>query len=188
MIKAINPRCSSYAWPGSAVICISGFINEDIAKLEKVQRQAARFIHSNYYDRTPGCVSKMVSNLGWESLQQRWRDDRLMTLFKIQHGLVEIDTDVISPSVRCTRGQHKLYHHVHLQVLFLPKDHPGMETPTNAGHDATTLEEFQQSRSRPANPPVLNSRQSFLSIFNYTYLGFNFGRSGLSLSPLTGQQ
>ena len=37
--------------------------NEDTAKLGKVQRQAARFVHNNYYDRAPGCVSKMVSTL-----------------------------------------------------------------------------------------------------------------------------
>ena len=65
--------------------------NEDIAKLAKVQRQAARFVHYNYYDRTPGCVSKMVSDLGWESLQERRRVEWLTTLFKVQPGLVEID-------------------------------------------------------------------------------------------------
>ena len=81
----------------------------DVTKLEKVQRQAARFVHNNYYDRTPGCVSKMVSGLGWESLQHRRRVDRLTTLFKIQHGLVELDTDVVYPGDKRTRGQHRLY-------------------------------------------------------------------------------
>ena len=31
--------------------------SEDVTKLEKIQSQAARFVHNNYYDRTPGCVS-----------------------------------------------------------------------------------------------------------------------------------
>jgi hypothetical protein len=34
-------------------------------KLEQVQRRAARFVHNNYTERTPGCVTHMVQNLGW---------------------------------------------------------------------------------------------------------------------------
>ena len=76
--------------------------SEDVTILEKFQKQAARFVHNNYYDRTPGCVSKMVSDLGWESLQHRRRVDRLTTLFKIQHELVELDTDVVRPGDKHT--------------------------------------------------------------------------------------
>ena len=47
---------ASAAWDPSSV--------EDITKLEKVQPQAARFAHSNYHDRVPGRVTKMVSDLG----------------------------------------------------------------------------------------------------------------------------
>ena len=83
--------------------------NEDTAKLEKVQRQAAHFVRNNCYDRTRGCISKMVSDLGWEPLQHRRRVDRLTTFYKIQRGLVEIDTDVVRPSDRRTRGHHRLY-------------------------------------------------------------------------------
>jgi hypothetical protein len=32
-------------------------------KLEQVQRRAAKFVHSNYTERTPGCVTNMVQNL-----------------------------------------------------------------------------------------------------------------------------
>ena len=84
--------------------------SEDVTKLEKVQRQAARFVHNNYYDRAPGCVSKMVSDLGWEPLQHRRRVDRLTTLFKIQHELVELDTDVVRPG-------HKRMHQRSAQTL-----------------------------------------------------------------------
>ena len=72
---------------------------EDINKLEKVQRQAAPFVYSNYFDRTPGCVSKMVSDLGWEPQHKRRQFDRLTTLYKIQWGLVETDTgDIVRPN------------------------------------------------------------------------------------------
>ena len=44
---------------------------DDIVKLEKVQRQAARFVHGNYSERNPGCVTRMVKDLGWETLESR---------------------------------------------------------------------------------------------------------------------
>ena len=67
---------ASAAWDPSSV--------EDITKLEKVQRQTARFAHSNYHDRATGCVTKMVSDLGWEPLQHWRKVERLSTLYKIQ--------------------------------------------------------------------------------------------------------
>ena len=39
-------------------------------KLDQVQRRAARFVHNNYTERTPGCVTHMVQNLSWQPLQQ----------------------------------------------------------------------------------------------------------------------
>ena len=93
---------SSSVWDPSSI--------EDIKKLEKVQKQAARFVHSNYHDRTQGCVSEMVSDLGWEPLQKRRQIDRLTTLYKIQRGLVETDTgDIVRTNDRRTRGQQRLY-------------------------------------------------------------------------------
>ena len=80
----------SAAWDPSTI--------EDITKLETVQRQASRFAHSNYHDRAPGCVTRMVSDLGWEPLQHRKRVERLSTLYTIQRGLVETDTDDNSSS------------------------------------------------------------------------------------------
>ena len=109
---------------------------EDINKLEKVQRQAARFVHSNYFDRTPECVSKMVSDLGWEPLQKRRQFDRLATLYKIQRALVETDTgDIVRPNDKRTRGQQRLYQPTATVTEYknslLPGDHQRMEPVTN---------------------------------------------------------
>ena len=49
--------------------------SEGIVKLEKVQRQAARFVHGNYSERDPGCVTRMVCDLGWETLESRRKKD-----------------------------------------------------------------------------------------------------------------
>ena len=40
-----------------------------IKALENIQRRAARFVTNNYTDRTPGCVTNMITSLGWQSLE-----------------------------------------------------------------------------------------------------------------------
>ncbi|MCG7876680.1 MAG: reverse transcriptase domain-containing protein [Candidatus Thiodiazotropha endolucinida] len=84
---------------------------EDINRLDKVQRRAARFVCNNYTDRTPGCVTAMVNKLGWDDLQDRRRVLRLTMLFKITHGLVDIPeaSDIIKTSDRRTRGSQRLF-------------------------------------------------------------------------------
>lgn len=85
------------------------YLAEDINKLEQVQRRAARFVHNNYHDRQPGCVSKMVQDLNWEPPSNRRRANRLTMLYKIQRGLVDMDaTDVIRPNDKRTRGTNRL--------------------------------------------------------------------------------
>ena len=121
---------------------------EDINKLEKVQRQATRFVHSNYFDRTPGCVSKVVSDLGWEPLQKRRQFDRLTTLYKIQRGLVETDTgDIVRPNDKCTRGQQRLYQPTATVTVYKNSFFPRTirewnMLPINVT-DAATLEKFR---------------------------------------------
>ena len=84
--------------------------SEDITKLEKLQRQAARFVHGNYSERNPGCLTRMVNSLGWETLESRRKKDRLATLYKIRHGAVDMDTcDILRLNDRRTRGQQRLY-------------------------------------------------------------------------------
>ena len=69
----------------------------DVHTLEQVQRQAARFVHRNCTQLTPGCVTNMVLSFDWESLQQRRYIDRLSMVFKIQHALVDISPEFIQP-------------------------------------------------------------------------------------------
>ena len=52
-----------------------------------MQRQAARFVHGNYNEKNPGCVTRMVIELGWETHESRSKKDRLTTLYKIQPGI-----------------------------------------------------------------------------------------------------
>ena len=93
----------------TGVCGLSGFIpfSQDHC-LEQVQHRAARFVHCNYMDRTPGCVTNMVQRLGWESLQHRRYINRITTLFKIQHGIIDISHDFILPNDHRTTGSQRL--------------------------------------------------------------------------------
>ena len=64
----------------------------DIKILEQVQQRAARYVCNDYTTRTPGCVTAMVRDIGWECLQDRCSIARLSLLYKMQHGLVDVDT------------------------------------------------------------------------------------------------
>ena len=100
---------------------------EDVNCMDKVQRRAARYACNNYTERTPGCVTAMVSSLGWESLQDRRKMHRLTMLYKIRHNLVEIpesesivrsndsrpwgghrDSSSHTPTLQCTRCRFSL--------------------------------------------------------------------------------
>jgi hypothetical protein len=61
---------------------------KDINRLEKVQRQAARFISGDYKSRDSGCVTQMLSDLDLPSLQDRRRTIRLTFFYKVVEGLV----------------------------------------------------------------------------------------------------
>ena len=61
---------------------------KDINKLEKVQRQAARFVTGDYSSREQGCVTKMLQDLQLPSLQDRRKTNRLTFFYKVVEGLV----------------------------------------------------------------------------------------------------
>ena len=78
-----------------------------IKQIEKVQRRAARFATRNYYDRTPGSITSMVTNLKWEPLAFRNVKLRIMPLYKIQQQIVAIPADLyLTASDSRARGQH----------------------------------------------------------------------------------
>ena len=64
------------------------FLQKDIDKLEKVQRQAARFISRDYTSRDHGCVTQMISDNHLPPLRDRRKANRLIFFFKVVEGLV----------------------------------------------------------------------------------------------------
>ena len=64
------------------------FLIKDVIKLEKVQRQAARFITGDYSSRDKGCVTKMLQDLGLPLLKERRKINRLTFFYKMVEGLI----------------------------------------------------------------------------------------------------
>ena len=64
------------------------YYQQDIDRLENIQRRAARFITNDYRSRHEGAVSDMLNNLELPSLQERRRQLRLTMFYKISNSLV----------------------------------------------------------------------------------------------------
>ena len=87
----------------------SPFTKSNIARLEMVQRRAARWILSEYSPYAS--VTQMLQSLGRWSLEQR-SDSRLCLFYKIIYGLVAFDMPpyVVYP-LRTPRNSHTLGFH-----------------------------------------------------------------------------
>ena len=90
-------------------------LQREINQLETVQRRAARFATKTYYDRTPGCVTNLLKDLKWDSLQNRHQILRLGLLHKINNNLVDIDiNNFVKRSDARTRGAQR-FHQEHMK-------------------------------------------------------------------------
>ena len=120
----------------------------DVHNLKQVQHRAAHFVHRNYTEQTPECVTNMVQSLGWESLQHRWFTGRLSMLFRIQNGLINVTTDYIQPNDTRTRGSQRLHQ---LQAtkdiykyFFYPRTISDWNRLPTSVTDVQTLQEFRK--------------------------------------------
>ena len=79
---------------------------KDKAALERIQRKAARFVTGNY-DRTTS-VTEMLQDLQWDTLETMRRQEKLSTVYKMCHGLLDGDwADYLKTNrERRTRGSH----------------------------------------------------------------------------------
>ena len=85
------------------------YLSRDINSLDQVQRRGASYVCNKYWDRTPGCVTKMIQDLGWQSLQEKREDHRLTLLYKLQNSLLDIDPKpTLKPGDSRTRGRSRL--------------------------------------------------------------------------------
>ena len=77
----------------------------DISRIEKVQRNAARFVKNDYTRQSS--VTAMMKDLNWKPLQHRRRESRLILFYKIVNHLVAIPPEHhIVKNQRISRNSH----------------------------------------------------------------------------------
>ena len=81
------------------------YLEGDIQRIEKIQRKAARFVKKDY--QKTSSVTSMLKDLGWETLQQRRKYNRLTMMYKIINNQVAIPpNDHIEFNTRTLRNKH----------------------------------------------------------------------------------
>ena len=79
---------------------------QDSHRLEMVQRRAARYVTHRYHNRSS--VTDMLQQLQWPTLESRRRNARLAMMYKLTHGMVNIETNTrLKPPIRCSRNMSK---------------------------------------------------------------------------------
>ena len=68
----------------------------NINQLESIQRRAARFCFNDY--STFSSVTRMISSLNLPTLEQRRNKAKLITMYKILNGNLEVPTDDFLPN------------------------------------------------------------------------------------------
>ena len=80
----------------------------NIEKIEAVQRRAARFVYGDY--KTTSSPSQMIADLGWETLYHRRANAKLVMMYRITYGLIDIPGPAfLHPSTLRTRGNTLRY-------------------------------------------------------------------------------
>ena len=101
--------------PSNIRICPAAwdpYSQNNIKTLERIQRQAARFC-TNHYSREPGSVTKLLQELGWETLQTRRKSKRITTSYKSEHNIINIPLDqYIKHNTRCSRKHNSQFRQI----------------------------------------------------------------------------
>jgi hypothetical protein len=82
-------------------------LKEDKNRIKMVQRRAARYVMNRYHNTSS--VISMLEELKWPTLEERRQRARLVLMYKIVNGLVQIDTTdrLVQPSrLSRNKGQH----------------------------------------------------------------------------------
>ena len=169
--------------------CLCVFINGKLRdpkpqelqhKLEQLQCKAARLVHSAYTERTPGCVTKSVQDLSWDSLEHRQYIFRLSMIFNIHHKLVEVSgtTEILQLNDSRTRGSHRFKQNEVASSIykdsFFPWTTSDWSHPPTVITSCTTIKASQAGlRSRT---PILDCTHIFIGLYRF-YTGWSIFQS-----------
>ena len=78
----------------------------DIHRLEMVQRRAARYVTNRYHNTSS--VSNMIEQLEWTTLQERRKHCRLLMMYKLKNNIVRVDaSSKLIPNERPSRNNNE---------------------------------------------------------------------------------
>ena len=78
---------------------------ENIGKVEMVQRRAARFVKNQYSQSSS--VIKLLDQLHWQTLRERGAQAKVVMFYKIIHGIVSIPTSALSQPIVVRGYSHR---------------------------------------------------------------------------------
>ena len=104
----VTPRYFAAETLSSSTLCRMYLVLVRWPPCELVQRQVARCVNNNYFDMTPGCISKKVSDLGWEPLQN-WQHYKRSSWVWYKQALVILYCPMTIKRTTITSGQQRLY-------------------------------------------------------------------------------
>ena len=91
---------SSAAWDPHTRVLIDG--------IERVQRRAARFVYNDFSSMSEGCVTNMLKDLKWPSLEVRRKAHRLTVMQQARLGYLSLSIgDFLHPVRRQSRHTHE---------------------------------------------------------------------------------
>ena len=108
-LKAKHHHLGIQGYSPAVVYCFNTgpLYQDDIYKIEMVQRRAARWVLGDYLSYSS--VSDMLEKLGWRTLEQRRADSRLVLFYKIIYCYVAVPLpSYIIPLTRISRTSHPL--------------------------------------------------------------------------------
>ena len=100
---------------------------KDIDELEKVNRRAARVVNKKSYWERDVSPTELLQDLGWGTLAERRKEQRLTMMYKIKNNLVAVpSTQLVAPQRPQRRPQQEVprkgFHMQRCQVLILLQD------------------------------------------------------------------
>ena len=125
-------------------------LKSDIHCLERVQRQAARFI-LNDCSTTPGTVTNLLKELDWLSLETQRKINRLTMMYKIINKLVDVQVDdILTSNTRISRGHTKKQLQIHTRTKvfdnsFFPRTVKDWNNIPQLIADATSVPVFKEA-------------------------------------------
>ena len=123
----------------------------NISRLNKVQRQAARFCKREY-SREEGAVTRILNELEREPLEDRIEIKKVTMFYKISQWLVDIvaDDHLVQQFNKGTRGHNQKYRQIRYRTsrcgdTFFPSTNPIWNNLPLPAFNATTPEGFKEA-------------------------------------------